>query len=461
MLIHFGSTSSHEGLRTAARFGVWSYCHGDTERYRGGPACFWEVFEGNPLSGVVLQVQFGGPEESIVVCKGIVATSPGLSAARNRYAPYWTANAFMIQKLHELHEHGWESVRSRAVVPEPYRGRKSVYAAPTNREMIRWLVPAVAGRIIQRLTRRPRAPHWRLAIRRCNRSLLDGDSTPDMSGFLWIESPRGRFYADPFLIEHSGKTWLFFEDFDYATRRGRIAAAEIDDDNRMHEAVTVLTKPYHLSYPCVFRDGADLFMIPETGENGTVELYRCLDFPNNWTLEKVLVRERAVDTTVWIEDGRYWFFVTFVEPRSRGTQLWLFSADSLTGVWTPHPANPISTDVRNSRGAGALFRHDGKLFRPSQDCGERHGRSFSFNEIVTLTPDRYEERRSTDDHASCRFHWHAYLQSRRPTRGHRWLRARARGRPGSDTSAPERADRSTSNFATKLVTHTAGCRLHL
>ena len=84
--------------------------------------------------------------------------------------------------------------------------------------------------------------------------------------------------------------------------------------------------------------------------------------------------------------------MTLVEPRARVQQLWLFFAESLTGSWTPHPANPISNDVRNSRGAGALFRHDGKLIRPSQDGSGRYGRRLAFNEIVALTRDRYEEQ---------------------------------------------------------------------
>ena len=133
-------------------------------------------------------------------------------------------------------------------------------------------------------------------------------------------------------------------------------------------------------------------MIPETSDNGTVELYRCRRFPDAWVLEKVLAHDRAVDTTVWIEDGRYWFFTTTIDPSARAAFLWLFVADSLTGRWIRHPENPISTDVRNARGAGAIFRQNGKLYRPSQDCSGRYGRAFSLNEIATLTPERYAER---------------------------------------------------------------------
>jgi hypothetical protein len=36
-------------------------------------------------------------------------------------------------------------------------------------------------------------------------------SAPDLGGFRWIESPKGRFCADPFMIEEGGKAWVFLK----------------------------------------------------------------------------------------------------------------------------------------------------------------------------------------------------------------------------------------------------------
>ena len=41
--------------------------------------------------------------------------------------------------------------------------------------------------------------------------------------------------------------------------------------------------------------------------------------------------------------------------------LMLFFARSLVGPWVPHPLNPISQDVRTSRGAGSPFLDRGRL----------------------------------------------------------------------------------------------------
>jgi hypothetical protein len=391
VLIRFGFNILRGDILAAARYGIWSYHHGDGDFYRGGPSNFWEIVERNPLSGVMLQVLNEELDAGKVLYKGWFATQPGLSRAQNCVQPYWGASTFVIQKLRELHQYGWEHVSRNTFSEAVYAGKKAIYTAPTNMEMLRWLGPVVVSKTLRRLIRRPKIEHWRLAIRTGSTLIADATGSPELAGFRWIESAQGRFYADPFLMEADGRTWVFFEDFDYATSKGIISCAELRGDGTF-EPMAVLERPYHLSYPCVFRAGDDIFMIPESSANETVELYRCTRFPDRWVLENVLLQLPGVDTTIWMEAGVFWLFVTIQEPRGFGIQLSLFSSSTLTGKWTPHPANPISTDVRKSRGAGPIFRRNGKLFRPSQDCSGHYGRRFMLNEIVTLNGDHYEER---------------------------------------------------------------------
>ena len=391
VLIRFGFNILRGEILNAARYGIWSYHHGDNDYYRGGPPYFWEVYEDNPISGAMLQVLTEELDAGHVLCKGLFATCRGLSQVRNRVQPYWGASTFVIQKLRELHESGWARLEEQMVKPAPYRGKKKLYRTPANWEMLRWLGPRVVAKSLGRFARQPTIMHWRMAVRRGAPPLADSTATPNVDDFLWIESPKGRFYADPFLLTNRGKVWAFFEDYDYTAQIGRISCAEVGSGG-LAEPLAVLDRPYHLSYPCIFGDGDDLYMIPESVSNGTVELYRCVAFPNCWKLERVLLDLPAVDSTVWFEDGLYWFFITMREPRGAATQLWLFFAGGLGETWRPHPANPISTDVRNSRGGGAIFRHNGRLFRPSQDCSRDYGSSFTLNEIVTLNPLEYREK---------------------------------------------------------------------
>jgi hypothetical protein len=215
---------------------------------------------------------------------------------------------------------------------------------------------------------------------------------PDVRGFRWVEAPRAHYYADPFLFEKDGKTWLFFEDYSFIEKTGVIGCAEVLPDGAVSASRTVLAPGHHLSYPLVFEDQGKIYMLPESGAYKTVELYRADSFPDRWTLEKVLFDGViAVDTTLWREDGIYWFFVTILDPPEAGPQLFLFFAESLTGEWNYHPSNPICSDVRFARGAGRVFLENGRRIRPSQDHSYGYGCACNFRHIVELTKTTYRE----------------------------------------------------------------------
>jgi hypothetical protein len=145
--------------------------------------------------------------------------------------------------------------------------------------------------------------HWKVAVRANAPPLFEPHTTA--SGFHWIEPPTGHAWADPFGFEHEGKHWLFFEDYSYETMRGRIACVEISEDGKVRGAplVCLENSHCHYSYPHVFREGSEIFMIPESFESKSVDLYRCRRFPNEWVHDSVLMHGRFVDTTLWqVED---------------------------------------------------------------------------------------------------------------------------------------------------------------
>jgi hypothetical protein len=133
-------------------------------------------------------------------------------------------------------------------------------------------------------------------------------------------------------------------------------------------------------------------MIPEAYDSGSLDLYRCESFPNKWVHVATLLKGKFVDTSVWHDQGLWWIMTTTAEPSPRTTTLFLFYAESLAGEWHLHPANPISTDVRNNRGAGRVFQAGGRWIRPSQSASPIYGYSFTLNEITEISRDRYVER---------------------------------------------------------------------
>jgi hypothetical protein len=394
VLLRFGFNIVRGDILQAARHGVWSYHHGDNDRFRGGPPAFWEVVERAETSGVLLQRLSEELDGGFVLCKSTFATAESLFVSPNRELPYWGGVHFVIRKLRELHEQGWDALQARAVLPAPYIGRRKIYRRPTNLEVAGWLTPRLAVKVARGPFRKQTFVHWRVALRSGAPTTLDRpEGPPAMDAFRLIEPPPGHYWADPALVEHADRTWLFFEDWIYAEARGVIGVAEVLEDGRLGPHQTCLDTGRHLSYPHVFRHGGEFFMIPESGADHEVVLYRSTDFPRRWRREHVLQRGLfAVDTTALEYEGRWWFFATVGERPGGEVELLLFSADALTGRWTMHPANPICSDVLRSRGAGAILTDHGRLVRPSQSCAPVYGHSLLFNEITRLDSRGYAEQ---------------------------------------------------------------------
>lgn len=391
VILRFGFNILSGEILASARYGVWSYHHGDNDFYRGGPPHFWELVEKSPLSGVILQVLTEELDGGLVLCKSLFTTEQTSSVSVNRYTPYWGSTDLVIRKLNELHRFGWEYVKRESLPPAPYQGKRKIYRNPTNAEMARWLGPVFLKKTVEYPFRKRTVQHWKIAVRTGHQPLFES-ADADVSGFRWIEPPKDHFWADPFVLEHQGKCWAFFEDYHYPKRRAGIACAEILADGALIAPQTCLESEHHYSYPHVFRSGDDLFMVPESVSSNSVDLYRCHEFPAKWVREATLLEGRFVDTTIWQQEGLWWLMTTRAEPDSRAGCLFLFYSESLTGEWKFHPSNPISTDVRTNRGAGNVFLSGRRFIRPSQSCSPIYGYSFSFNEITELSKEHYAEQ---------------------------------------------------------------------
>lgn len=395
VILRFGFNILRGGILTSARYGIWSYHHDDNEYYRGGPAGFWELYERNPLSGVILQILREELDAGRVLTKACYATNPSLSLMRNRVTPFWGASSMVIEKLSELHSQGWGAVESRILPEAAYKGKRKLYRTPANSDMIRWLGHSAVRKArngLERIKSGNLVWHWRIGIRRGNRRLAPDSESPDLSGFEWRMSPAGHFHADPFLIVVDGRTWLFFEDFSYSQGRGVIACKELLPEGNFGEAYTVIQRPYHLSYPFVFEHDGQVWMIPESAGNETVELYRADVFPYRWTLVKELFHGKALDTTMLFDQGLFWFFTTLRPECGDADSLVLFYSESIDGRWRLHPRSPISRDVRDARCAGRIRRKDGRLYRTCQNSMSQYGQGFGYKQIVTLTTSDYSER---------------------------------------------------------------------
>ena len=230
-------------ILSSARHGVWSYHHGDNRVNRGGPAGFWEVADGWPTTGSVLQVLSEDLDGGLVLQRSWSYTSK-YSVEYNRNNFFWKTLSFIPRKLEELHRLGpeafFEQARRQNAHPDIYDRR--LYTQPTNAQLFGFICRIVCAKIANQ-RRRFVIEQWALRFH-----FGDGLST-SFRRFKRIDPPLDRFWADPFVLYRDGKYYVYLEELLFAENRGRIALLVLDEKGDYKPPVPVLERPYHLSYP--------------------------------------------------------------------------------------------------------------------------------------------------------------------------------------------------------------------
>jgi hypothetical protein len=356
-----------------ARLGVWRF------RVDG----FREVAAGEPLTGSALAVRLAAGAVPRLAYESWACTYP-LSVSRNRGALLHKTAEFPARALREAQRSGRSWLEQCRPAPEQARAQEQRAVAP------------ILGRILRRTVEKALTiEQWSLAFRfgsgEANTRAVPGD----LAGFTRIVPPKDRDWVDPFVLEKNGRYYVFFEERPRASGKGHIAMIEIEAGGRWSAPVRVLERDYRLSHPFVVEHEGRLYMMPETARSRSVEAYRCVEFPLRWRLEKVLLEGvRLVDASFHRAPERWWMFANGAAGESEvfDDELHLFHAQRLLGDWQPHRRNPVKSDARSSRPAGALYWRNGALYRPAQICAPRYGAGVSINRVLRLSAQEYAER---------------------------------------------------------------------
>ncbi|XP_052199425.1 glucosamine inositolphosphorylceramide transferase 1-like [Diospyros lotus] len=204
------------------------------------------------------------------------------------------------------------------------------------------------------------------------------------------------FVADPFLYVQGDTLYLFYETKNSITMQGDIGVARsIDKGASWQQLGIALDEDWHLSYPYVFDYNGQVYMMPEGSAKGDLRLYRAVEFPLKWTLEKIIIKKPLVDSFIINHDGKYWLFGSDhsgIGTKKNG-QLEIWHSSSPLGPWKAHKKNPIYNTHKSmgARNGGRPFVHNGNLYRVGQDCGETYGRRVRLFKVEILTKDEYRE----------------------------------------------------------------------
>jgi hypothetical protein len=256
--------------------------------------------------------------------------------------------------------------------------------------MMRRLTKQFSGKIARVASRRtqPRQK-WALALRACAPPGLIGGEWPARARYTLVPDDGQRFYADPFLFKHADRIHLFCEEFPFSTERGIISVAEVDGSGRIGALRPVLERPYHLSYPFLFAFQGQIWMLPEASESGAIEIYRAIEYPTRWRLERRLLEGlAALDATLLEHDGAFWLFLTSQQRQGTGwDNLRVYRAQTPLGPWSECCGGLVTIDPNLSRPAGACIRRGDSVLRLSQQCQRIYGGGIIVSRIDRLDGD--------------------------------------------------------------------------
>jgi hypothetical protein len=392
VLIKLGFENLTGDILKVARYGIWNLYHGDKQKRIGGPSGAWEILDNSVESGVTLEM-IQNDETDILKLACLCTRTQGNSISENSNNLFLKSIYLIPVKLEELFKKGGnafiEEVKKQNLHPEYYSNR--LYSKPTNSELAFKLITKTLKRIIIKIQKLFYFKQWILYYHFAGKK----GRIASFYEFRKILPPKNLEWADPFILKRDGKYYVFIEEVIRKINKGHISVFEIDESGNISSPKKIIEKNYHLSYPFLIEDDGELYLIPESSGNKKIELYKCIEFPYKWKQELILMDNViAVDTTIFKQNNKYWLFTNIKENKgsSKNDNLYLFYADRLvTNNWTPHPQNPIISDMKRARSAGNIFKYNNRLYRPSQDCSKHYGYGIKISQILTLNEDIYED----------------------------------------------------------------------
>ncbi|WP_299435581.1 hypothetical protein [uncultured Maribacter sp.] len=205
------------------------------------------------------------------------------------------------------------------------------------------------------------------------------------------------YWADPFLFPYKNKTYVFFENFSYKSKIGKISCGVLENNCILHKEDALVLNT-HLSYPYIFKEKNNIFLMPENSEKGGLHIYKCITFPNKWTLySSCFIGEKIVDASFYTDnENQKWLFLNKGDNENvpMENELYIFKIDSLKfNTIIPHKQNPVLIDSRIARNAGSVFNYKENAYRPSQaNIDGVYGKNININKIEILNIEVYKEK---------------------------------------------------------------------
>lgn len=226
---------------------------------------------------------------------------------------------------------------------------------------------------------------WQIAIRKSPQgTILTDKNTP----FTVVPNPNGMWAADPFILEKDNKVYIFAELFSLWQWRGKLGYC-VYENNKFSKWNIIFDDVHHYSYPNVFENNGEIFMMPETGSVNEISIYKAVDFPSKWEKQSVILSGEKMVDSVFISDDTILSYKMFGNFKNHLVLLKKENND-----WFQVASIVDSQEIK--RPAGKVFAYGDHLVRPAQDGRKLYGGAIKFFDCSNIVNDINSEKEIVD-----------------------------------------------------------------
>ena len=191
-----------------------------------------------------------------------------------------------------------------------------------------------------------------------------------LKGIDWLNygDYKEGWFADPFLLSVTDSfVQVLAEEFSYKTKKGSISLLNIKRNAggyTLESVKKILELDTHLSFPLILEEQGIVYVCPENYQSGGVYIYKYNKSSEKLENPVLIISDPLVDVQiVKHEDEYYAFGVVCKTGRMEETRsINIYKSNDLFGKYALFQT--ILNESCEERGAGQIFRRNGKIIRP-------------------------------------------------------------------------------------------------
>tara|TARA_Y100000589_G_scaffold271545_1_gene264267 strand:+ start:1002 stop:1874 length:873 start_codon:yes stop_codon:yes gene_type:complete len=190
--------------------------------------------------------------------------------------------------------------------------------------------------------------------------------------------------ADPFPFYNDEQELLIYEKVNWLTSKGRIKI--IDRKNNTEKLI--IKRRFHLSFPTVFSNEVDSFLICESAENNSTFIWKIEENFQKF-IEYSKINEKLIDPIIFYKNSTY-FLIACKRLKNQEYKMFVSTSKNLI-EWNVIDEQNIDITNGNERNAGNIVTYGDNLYRLSQINTPLYGSGIRINRILNITTKAYSE----------------------------------------------------------------------